>query len=48
MKFVRAFGRYLLIAIGGIIIVLLTLTAIYKDRVAGIFIEEIEIGRAHV
>lgn len=41
MKFVRAFGRYLLIAIGGIIIVLLTLTAIYKDRVAGIFIEEI-------
>ena len=41
MKLVRAFGRYLLMAFGGIVVVLLILTAIYKNRVAEIFIEEI-------
>jgi hypothetical protein len=41
MKFVRAFGRYLLVAVGGIVVILLILTTIYKDRVAEIFIEEI-------
>lgn len=41
MRFLRTFGRYFLLSIGGIVVVLLIITAIYKDRVAGIFIEEI-------